>query len=204
MSEESTKFSIVLDTIAENIRLAIGGRKTFHVENGAYSYAQSPTETFHFIVSPAFRYLCDQKGNDSQLTFLDAGCGPGLTLQLARFIGFEFAIGLEMDDRMIKLAKIINCTELSKENRRHIFKASTCVRIIKTDIRTSRMYRKADVVFFFVPMGIKNQPVFMRHVMNATRPGTIIIAYGGSDTLKNSKKFENILNVCTYIKKGGE
>ncbi len=197
----------VLDNITENVRVTLGGRIDFHYKNNAYPYVPIKVGSFHNLVSYSFKYLCDRRGSGARLTFLDAGCGIGLTLQLARSIGFIYTIGLEMDYRMIKMAKIINGIGLSKSHKNSSRNGWPCmtkenprVKIVRTDIRTSRMYKKADVVYSYIPMRNESQLAFMQHIINVTRPGTIIIAYGGSGTLASSRKFKR-LGSCTYIKK---
>ena len=166
----------VLNNIAENVRHTLGDRIPFHYKNNAYPYVPIEVEPFHHLVSRSFKYLRDQRGSEARLTFLDAGCGIGLTLQLARSIGFTYTIGLEMDYRMIKMAKIINGVKPRKSHENSPYRETPSVKIVRADIRTSRMYKKADVVYSYIPMRNESQLAFIQHIINVTRPDTIIIA----------------------------
>ncbi len=171
--------NVTLAAIARSIGKTDGKRKKMHAKSGSFSYIPVDLDNFIQKTNLALQYLREHGVRKSRagFTFLDAGCGAGITLALARNIGFSYTIGLEMDTATIRIAKTLNHTSLNK--------------IIRTDIRRSNMYGKADVVYYYVPMSNrKNQIVFECRVANCLRVGSVVIPYGSSRTFQRSQAFE--------------
>lgn len=140
-------------------------KKDIHTELGAYPYVPSGVSQLCTSIGSAYKYLKKYRNTFDKLTFLDAGCGPGISLLLAYSIGFNYTIGLEIDPVAVKIARMLNHPDVS--------------RILEADIRTSKVYKEADAIHYWLPMANpKNQRMFEIQVANYMRVGAVIMPCG--------------------------
>jgi SAM-dependent methyltransferase len=191
VQEREIIYREALNSIARAYRESSECRaKRIHREIGAYPYMPMNVSELCEATNSAFKYLSAihtrRTHGDGhltlqypKLTFLDAGCGPGISLVLARSIGFSRTIGLEIDPKTFKIARMLNPRPRN--------------RVLKTDIRTSKVYREADAIYYFVPMSsITNQRIFEIHVANCMKVDAVIIPRGSSTLFHESIVFERV------------
>lgn len=163
--------SRALNGIAYDIKSKFIKRSHKGTIDGAYPFIPMDVSHFCDVVYKAFELLNKDRGITKPLycgyqqgyTFIDAGCGPGLTLTLARAIGFGKVMGVDIDPNMVEMAKILNPE----------------AKIFCQDIRKCRMYGKANVVYYFVPMYNNSmQEQFEQYLARCLKPGAFVIACG--------------------------
>jgi SAM-dependent methyltransferase len=123
----------------------------------------------------------------NKLTFLDAGCGPGITLAMAYSIGFNHTIGVEIDPATVKIARLINPS----------------AKIVKKDIRLYKGYNKADVIYYFVPISNAiEERKFEMHLAMTMRIGAAVVPVGSSWYFEHHRKkeFKGIQQGNFYVK----
>lgn len=124
----------------------------------------------------AFNHLKNIPGTKR---FLDAGCGIGNIMLLARTMGFDVC-GLEIDPTVIKVAKQINrdiASDIKKQN-----------------ITTYKKYSNFDVIYYFCPIDQREkQQKFEEYVENQMKVGAILIPnYKASGKIRKDKRFNII------------
>lgn len=119
-------------------------------------------------------------------SFIDAGCGIGNIMLIARNIliraeknkDFPPIQGIDFDPVNIKKAKII--LDIKHPYQKDQYK------LIKGDIRTFKHYNKYDVIYFYVPL-IEREELykFLDNVYTTAKPGTVIIHHGANECSAN-------------------
>jgi len=158
------------------------------VVEGGYPYiAASPIDQYNLFkyVSTLFR---GRKLYTKDIKFLDCGCGLGLSMQIARKVGFD-AYGLEYSPSMIKLGRSLSPYFYSRS-------------FIKADITTYKDYDKYDVIYYFRPLSDpKKQDEFEKYLENECKVGAYLICLYKQDkfSLSKDKRFKLI-----KIPRGGD
>lgn len=135
--------------------------KSYKRSQSSYPFIPHSTRMSMEQLIHAFDYLSANRKTPN-FTFLDAGCGIGNIMSLARGAGF-MVYGLEIDPKAIKVAKIMN--------------PSFSKRIKRGDILTHRSYGKYDVVYYYCPFySVNGQQKFEERVENQMKIGAILIA----------------------------
>ena len=140
----------------------------------------------------AFDFLVNEKNIYNKKHFLDAGCGIGNIMLLAKKVGF-ISHGLEIDPALIRMAKKIN--------------SDVSCNIIKQNIMTYKNYDEYDVIYYFCPFAChKKQAKFEERVEDQMKIGALLIAnYKQSNRIDKDKRFYGIFNTeytkFMYIKK---
>ncbi len=118
-----------------------------------------------FFKSPSGKDLANSY-NYNDCSFVDAGCGPGFTLELAKMIGFEKQVGVELNPVH---------AEYGRKNGYTIHNED----ILKFD------FREFDVVYSYVP--IRPFELFTDRVLKEAKVGTIFIFCGGFEFPQKGK-----------------
>lgn len=96
--------------------------------------------------------------------FLDVGCGAGIKVFLAAHL-FTHAAGLEIDRRLLRIARALNQTSLRDST------------FIRGNALTYDDYARYDILFVYRPFrDDERQAALERRITEQTRPGTIIVA----------------------------
>jgi Methyltransferase domain len=105
------------------------------------------------------------------VTFIDLGCGKGRTLAIAAQHGFRRIVGVELDDRLVHIAR--------KNARRIQTPASGSVQVIHGDASAYRLPAEPMVLYLFNPFGEHTMRCVARAVEAAFAelPRPIFIAY---------------------------
>ena len=133
-----------------------------------------------------FVQLCDDirretctKGGTKRLhnpLFLDAGCGIGNIMLIARVAGFEVA-GIEYDPELAKVAKRLTCSHV------HV-----------GDIAEYSQYKKYDVIYYYVPITNRDKMMrFCNRLGKRMRIGAYVIPLGYSRLFRPENGFEQII-----------
>lgn len=152
-----------------------------HRKNKSYPFIPYGTRTAVAQIMKAYDVLDSARRPNtySVYKFLDAGCGIGNTMLLARKIGLD-AYGLEIDPTILRFAKEIG---ICPNN------------IIKQNILTYKSYGKYDIIYFYRP--IKNgakQTKFEKHVKDQMKQGAILIPNLMADQrLETDTRFKKVL-----------
>lgn len=130
-------------------------------------------------LATAFSYVTDQRYTTPLL--LDAGCGAGNILLLARIIGFD-SIGIEIDKKTARIGrKLLKSSSLSR------------ITIMHKDLATYKQYNIYDVVYYYQPMYPRSNPMeeFLKLLSNGAKIGALIIV-DGNDPFENNEHFKLI------------
>jgi SAM-dependent methyltransferase len=200
----------MLEVLGRSIQYGDGRSKSIHQKRDSYNYIPQSTRLQLDLFTNAFIYLLVNRegyskteanahvGDSYGFTFMDAGCGAGLTLALARAVGFRYTVGLELDPKMVKLAKTLN--PYYRHKKMYTDRPNPA-KILQTDICTSRMYKKADVIYFYVPMSNpKWQKTFENQLKDTCKVGTIVIPTGSSFRFEQDHRFKHISLGCMFVK----
>lgn len=174
----------------------IGELKAYSEREHRSSYSKGrypfiPLSTDYFIKQLNFLLksgLCKPKGRRKQLTFLDAGCGVGATVCIARKMGFD-SKGIEINPDLIKISSLI----FNKKER-----------VEEGDILEYKKYNKFDVIYYYCPFEDSTlERKFERIVESKIRRGGVIIANMRAHQSYNKKEFEMHTDVfgATILKK---
>lgn len=145
---------------------------------GSYPFVPMPTHKFISLLLSA-RKLAEFKSYNFP-TFLDAGCGIGMTVALAFAAGFK-ATGLELNNRAITLSK--------KMLRR--FDDYRCVK--KQNILTYKEYGNYDVIYYWLPFFNKNKQAKMeRLIADQMKVGGIVLPCGSRQTFHDDHRFRRL------------
>ena len=119
-----------------------------------------------------------------QLTFLDAGCGIGVKVMIARYLGFK-AKGIELNDKYLKIARLL----LPPDSYCSPIRGSD---ITKADILKYKRYNKFDIIYYYSPL-IKLEKEFEEKVEDEAKVGAYIIAHNKrSSRIDKDKRFKKI------------
>jgi len=108
---------------------------------------------------------------DKKLKFLDAGCGIGNIMILAKICGFDVS-GIEYNTTTHRYCKEI-----------HEYDAH----VIKGDITKFKSYHKYDVIYYYVPIDDREKMLeFTERLAKNMKVGAIVDPHGGShESFKN-------------------
>jgi SAM-dependent methyltransferase len=133
-------------------------------------------------------------------SFIDAGCGPGNIVVLARHMKFK-AFGLELDEKVLKLTRERVCGKflypcedfldlplITKKDRKYP--------IAKQNIVTFDKYHEFDVVYYYCPFRDEFiEKEFEKMVEDQMKVGAVLIAcYKKSHRIQRDKRFIQIAN----------
>jgi SAM-dependent methyltransferase len=128
---------------------------------------------FYKILKKAIKLI--GKGDCYNAKFLDAGCGVGITLGIAKSIGFV-TTGLELQDKSIKIAK-------------NIFGQT----VIKADILKFKKYGDYDLIYFYCPFrGGGKQIEFEKIVADQIKVNAFVLAWDCGHVFEDDKRFKQI------------
>ncbi len=166
-----TALDRTLTTIANAYRTELDNDICDGPIEGAFSYGASDAAEFCRMLFKAREVL--GVNIMARPTFLDVGCGPGLTLIMARHCGFK-ATGLELDRDTIRLAKKLLGYSYGTDIRR-------------ADILKHRRYRDYDVIFMFNPLCDRALKIQLEErVLRQAKKGALILtSYCGEVYWKN-------------------
>ena len=155
---------------------------------GAYGFVPTKgiTELVKILMS-VFSYST-KKLKRENISFLDAGCGAGNILLIARVVGFNDVYGIELDVNTIKIAK-----KLLKHATLPYRKHPGNFHIIKANLLEYDKYKKYDVIYYYQPMrpGDMYMTKFLSLVKENMKIGAIVIV-NGADPFYKDKKFRII------------
>lgn len=124
-----------------------------------------------------------EKNNKKQtdVYFLDAGCGIGNVVLLAKSCGILHSFGLELDEKTLDVANLLSKSFRGNE-------------IIKGDIMEFKRYGMFDIVYYFRPMkDPRKQEEFEKIVEDGLKVGGVIIANWKYDqSIRDDKRFEPV------------
>ena len=149
---------------------------------GAYGFVPSRdiirlTRAFKAV----FDYLTKKVNKD--LSFLDAGCGAGNMLLLARSVGFIKVGGIELDGKTARIArKLLKCAI-----REYDYK------IIRADLTKYDKYKDYNVIYYYQPMQPRYMSKFLRLLGEGMKVGAVVIANGRHEPFEDDKRFKRIL-----------
>jgi SAM-dependent methyltransferase len=130
--------------------------------------------------------------------FLDAGCGIGNILLIARYVRLcENIYGLELSDSMIEKAK-----EFIAPHER----TTPYIHINKANVMEYDNYGDYDIIYYFCPLkDYKMEMKFERKVEDEMKVGAVLASSKQDHNIKRDKRFEKIKlfkyeNIQVYIK----
>lgn len=159
---------------------------------GRFGFIPIDTDEFvkqlDFVINRIFNKKIEINGE--KLRFLDAGCGVGVTVCIARKMGLN-ARGIEINPKLIELSS-------------YVFNKKEC--ITEGDIIKFTNYHNYDIIYYYCPLADNNLEIkFEKKVEKELKIGGVIIAnqklsnsYGNN---KNFKEYEN--EYGTILKKIG-
>jgi hypothetical protein len=142
-----TSLYYILDTICNEAQTGRGrkkcngrfaGKSSRAPVVGSFAYVPKCADQLGKIMSQLFFYARKHGENVPCRRFLDAGCGIGMSMHLARAAGFYYTDGLELDKTCITRA-------------RQIFGAEFTKKIKHQNILTFNGYGLYDAIYFWVP-----------------------------------------------------
>ena len=134
-----------------------------------------------FIDIKNYLRLRDRTTNDFYPKFLDAGCGIGNIMLIAKQCNF-CVNGIEYNTTAHRLCKAVMAENYSQG------------KVIKGDILTFKGYKDYDVIYYYVP--IDNSVLmkkFTKYLAKNMKIGAIICVNGGSHEAYNNNSFKKIL-----------
>ena len=172
-----TALDRTLTTIANSYREELDNDICCGPIEGAFSYGASDAARFCRTLLKVREIL--GVSPMARPTFLDVGCGPGITLVMAHHCGFK-ATGLELDKPTIALAK-------------KLLQYSCLTGIRRADILKYRRYGDYDVIFMFNPLcDHKLKTQLEERVLRQAEPGALIITSHCGETYWDNKQVETI------------
>lgn len=154
------------------------GKSVIQEKHGSYVFIPNSP----YVVLPQLIYVFDYLNRVEQkykygFSFLDAGCGVGNIMMLARAVGFEVH-GLEIDPITIEFAAVINpyWQQIKQQN-----------------VLTYNSYGKFDVVYYYCPFSCKKEIEFEERVENQMKVGAVLIAnMKQSSAIIRDKRFRRV------------
>jgi hypothetical protein len=149
-------------------------------ERDRYSYIAMDISTVKQEIEIASNLLKATKKRQAPI-FLDAGCGIGVTLMIARQNGFK-PFGIEFNVKLAEIAVMLG----------DVWPRSD---IFIGDIMDYKDYSKCDVIYYYCPFeNVEMQKKFEKLVENNAKKGAIIIANLKQDnTIEKDKRFKRII-----------
>lgn len=150
------------------------GQSATQAKHGSYAFIPMPSRRILSTLMKAYDYLWKRSSSRQELSFLDAGCGVGNIMLLARAVGFD-AYGLELDPTTIRFAKIINpfWKDIQKQN-----------------ILTYLSYGEFDVVYYYCPFNnMRKEAQFEKRVEDQMKIGALLI---GKPSWWKDKRFRKL------------
>jgi SAM-dependent methyltransferase len=128
-----------------------------------HGYVPYPPKDFLVKMCAASRLHQAIRGKRAS-RFLDVGCGVGTKVFLAAHL-FTHAVGLEIDPRLLRIARTLDETSLRNSS------------FIRGDALAYDDYARYDVLFLYRPFRDDDrQAALERRIAEQTRAGTIIVA----------------------------
>lgn len=158
-------------------------------ETGAYGFV--PTKDIIELIKiliTILSYLKKKSGLEN-ISLLDAGCGVGNILLIAKVLGFSDVYGIEFDVNTIKIAKRLSESFTASYNY-----SEENFHIIKADLSKYDKYENYDVIYYYQPInpGSKQMGKFLSLVKENMKIGAIVVT-NGTNPFKKDKRFRNII-----------
>ena len=145
---------------------------------GSYEYVPLNLSQLIPILQDAYGFSIRRCGQHKRSKFLDAGCGIGMTLEMARQIGFWPVSGLELDKTCLTRAKLLfgNRTGILHQN-----------------ILTYNGYGEYDVIYFYCPFAINSRQVAMeKRIADQMKVGAIVVPVACGYSFLNDRRLRKI------------
>lgn len=167
----------------ENTRQHGNRRSDIQKRHESYSFIpMNPGVALRQLVY-AYEYLSERRGS-ANFDFLDAGCGPGNIMLLAKCVGFSSVTGLEFDFATIQAAKHFN--PLWRDIKRR-------------NILSYRSYKKFGVIYYYCPIDGPLQKKFEERVEDKMSVGALLLPHlKKSNRILKDKRFLRITKGVEY------
>jgi SAM-dependent methyltransferase len=181
-TEEGKDYREMMDCLCRRFRGF--GHPNDH-SDGKYEYIPMDIK----VIRNEIKFVSDilkTKNRIHDLKFLDAGCGIGVTLLVARRYGFK-PFGIEFNAKLAEIA--VRLSEVwTKDN------------VFIGDILDYKDYNKFDVIYYYCPFEDRElQATFEKIVENAAKKGAIIIAnLKQNDSIVMDKRFKRLAYKDNY------
>lgn len=161
----------------------------FRADDHEINEKQGKEGEFWPFIPFSYNYLVDQlvfiseifsHENKQHLNFLDAGCGIGNVLFMARHIfndmdysrkRFKNIHGIELDPFAAKMARVMTVSDTFRNS-----KDNSARRVFNSDILKFRHYKKYNVVYFYCPIRLSPlQKLWEEMLEDTVKVGTFII-----------------------------
>jgi len=157
------------------------------VDSGKWHFVPQDAERAFGVLSGIYNVLKEEGAFDfptSTPTFIDAGCGIGNIVMIARCIGYR-AYGIELNDKYVDMAEEILTSQIATYDHYNVKKG---------DILKEGDWGKYNVIYYFQP--IKDQQLeieFEKKVEEMAKPGAFIVAGMKRDhSFRKSDKFSKV------------
>lgn len=169
-------------------RKGMNGCSVIQDKNGSYPFIPRSVHAVLPRLIYAYDYL-RKKYASCDFSFLDAGCGFGNIMMLAKGVGFDVH-GLEFDPVTIEFAKDVNPYWMN---------------IRRQDILAYNGYKKFDVIYYYCPFDCRKEVDFERRVENQMKVGALLVASPSHHSrMAKDKRFRSLFHGDIYEKvKGG-
>jgi len=199
--ENSYAYKRILESIfrIQQSRLGIGPIHQKHDKEGSFPFIPNDTSRLVSIFSKVREYLKRKHGSQFEKKtkkFLDAGCGIGNILLLAK--GAQLAnryYGLEFFPEVFETAKILLGID-SGPARYYTEDAPSPGTFIvrKRDIATYKHYKRFDIIYYYCPFrDHEKERSFEQYVEDNMKVGAILMPFlKRSDRIQKDERFRRI------------
>jgi 2-polyprenyl-3-methyl-5-hydroxy-6-metoxy-1,4-benzoquinol methylase len=193
----------LVDEYQEYFKKALNGANSrcLRRKNGCYKFV--PTRIGSLV--PAFiavdKYICKKNHMLSEhIHFLDAGCGMGNIMLLARELDWH-ASGVEIDPKCAEIARAI-----TKQGPWIYGRAPAHVHV--GDLLKYTQYHKYDVIYYWEPIYDRKLMLeFTNRLADQMKPGAVVIPRGPRRRFHENKGEFKRLKICDWddvYEKGGK
>jgi hypothetical protein len=184
---KKTEYELV-DKTRQIVMSICANHQSGRVSNGKYGYVPIPILEMIHAANGANQYLKRNRTDWSRFSFIDAGCGIGMTLLAANLCGFAKADGIELNKESIKVSNVllgpgINDFVYGLE-KSHVY---------NQDITRFKKYEKYDCIYYYCPFcDCAREEKFEEYVENQMKVGSILIPFNKmSGKIHDDDRFEN-------------
>jgi len=181
ISKYNTLLSRVINEIMVNQQISYEKRHWFEEETGSYPFMPLPLSVQMSSMLLAKKSLAKKK---NKIRFLDAGCGCGNTILMARAVDLaQIYHGIEFCNDTADKAEAILRTD------RH-----PSIRIFREDIMTFKNYERYDIIYYYCPFCNKElQAKFEKLVEDQMRVGALLMPFMKlNNSIEKDDRFESI------------
>lgn len=159
---------------------------------GSYSYIPYQLHDLDKHLNKVNKLLLRHSKTDEKFSFVDYGCGIGITLVLARSFDFE-TTGIEIDKQCLNASKY------------QLFNSNT----LELNLEDESTYRdrKFDIVYFYCPfVGRDKETIFETRALSTVRIGGYAIVPGPGralssiDTANSKNLIPTSMDECSFYK----